>query len=220
MLRYFLALSLLVFSLSSSAGFFFEPYFGYASGDSDGILVDNGSGDTLNPGIAGRGEDEDLKFMDAGLRIGGYIQSIGLHIGANLSWMKGSANRSNTGKKKFQAFDLGPFIGWDIPILPFRVYGAALVSFKTVELNQTHTETDQNEVTLLTETGTDNKVAFVGIGTRLGVSVTLIPIITLNAEYRSVRYSSYQFGVIDNTLDGRIKEETVLLSMSIMFGEN
>jgi hypothetical protein len=204
------------------AGFFIEPYFGIGKGSSDGVLINQNSTDTFNPSSGGRGEDDELTYTDMGLRIGGYFPGSGIHLGGNINWVKGKSNRSNTNKKEFQTLEIGPFIGWDISVIPLRFYGSPVVSFKYLKLNNTHTEsdTDQESGSSVRISVSESDLSLLGIGARLGASFTLLPLVTINAEYRTVNYTTYSFGSLSNDLDIEISEKSFLTSISIMFGEN
>lgn len=169
-----LLISLIIFSTQSYANIYLEPYAGVfvngrLEGDSPSEIEDLGS--------VVEGDAEDTYKMTgnffgarAGLAYGPLAFGADVQTSSSLSlngWDSGSMSES------------GVFVAFEFPIL--------LRFYYTYILSSTLESVDGDNIETFNE----------GSGSKLGIGVTLLPLVSINLELKNVTYSSY-----DYTIDG------------------
>jgi hypothetical protein len=101
--------------------------------------------------------------------------------------LKDSASNSN------KPVDLGASVGYDFPVLPLRVFGTYFVN----------TAYESGGATVS------------GTGTKVGVSLTMLPLVSINIESIARNFTKMKAGSIESTIDSKLS--TTGISVSLPF---
>ena len=105
--KYFAALAVATFTLTSHAGFLVEPFFGYALSGSSSGSIDVGAGD--------QDQDATLSGTSYGARLG-YGLPLGLGFGIEYA-MGATSSKVDDETTSFTDTNMGAFVSHDFPIL-------------------------------------------------------------------------------------------------------
>lgn len=191
-----------IISFSANAGVMIEPYLGY------GMF---GSGDTTR-------NSTNYSHSPGGLTFGGRLgyQFLGFMAGVDYSLSSTTLTTTATGVSDMEddisRSNLALFVGYNLPIM-LRVWGSYFLD-ASVEGTTTNSSgsaflraSDSNDLTKATG----------GTGIALGVGLTSLPLVSLNAEFRSITFADYEnksgTAITDVTEDVNFQE--ILLSVSL-----
>lgn len=195
MRKLLLGLAALTFlTTTASAGILFEPFVGYNLNGS----VENPTDNEDNYDLGGLGYGARLGYNFVGLMVGGAYEANSLSGDGAIA---STANQEAT----YASSNMGAFIGYQFPVM-FRVWA-------TYYLSSTLDWEDVSTGALTVNVNAELK----GSGYGLGIGYTLLPMVSLNLEYKTFSYDEVTQSGTTEALTNEWDSNMMFFSVSVPF---